>query len=65
MEERQSLGLHANAGTRAQEGTCPGLAPLAGRTVQVLFRGPRLKAGIDVGPAHATVSPVTGRMTYR
>ncbi|KAG1658835.1 hypothetical protein FOA52_008260 [Chlamydomonas sp. UWO 241] len=31
----------------------------------VLFRGPRLKIGIDVGHVQADVSPVTGRMTYR
>ncbi|KAG1676528.1 hypothetical protein FOA52_000071 [Chlamydomonas sp. UWO 241] len=32
---------------------------------RVLFRGPRLKVGIDEGPVQADVSPVTGRMTYR
>ncbi|KAG1657236.1 hypothetical protein FOA52_000439 [Chlamydomonas sp. UWO 241] len=37
-------------------------APRVGR---VLFRGPRLKIGIDVGQVQADVSPVTGRMTYR
>ena len=31
----------------------------------VVFRGPRLKIGIDVGECHSEVSPVTGRMTYR
>ncbi|KAG1677569.1 hypothetical protein FOA52_014467 [Chlamydomonas sp. UWO 241] len=31
----------------------------------VLFRGPRLKIGIDVGRVQADVSPVTGRMAYR
>ncbi|KAG1664272.1 hypothetical protein FOA52_009774 [Chlamydomonas sp. UWO 241] len=31
----------------------------------VLFRGPRLKIGIDVGHVQADVSPVTGRMSYR
>ncbi|KAG1660556.1 hypothetical protein FOA52_002000 [Chlamydomonas sp. UWO 241] len=37
-------------------------APMVGR---VLFRGPRVKIGIDVGQVQADVSPVTGRMTYR
>ncbi len=37
----------------------------AGTRLQVLFRGPRLKAGVDLGHVHATVNPVTGRMTYR
>ncbi|KAG1668573.1 hypothetical protein FOA52_007307 [Chlamydomonas sp. UWO 241] len=32
---------------------------------RVLFRGPRLKVGIDEGMVQADVSPVTGRMTYR
>ncbi|KAG1660713.1 hypothetical protein FOA52_014333 [Chlamydomonas sp. UWO 241] len=32
---------------------------------RVLFRGPRIKIGIDVGKVQADVSPVTGRMTYR
>ncbi|KAG1668893.1 hypothetical protein FOA52_016062 [Chlamydomonas sp. UWO 241] len=36
--------------------------PCAGH---VLFRGPRIKVGIDVGQVQADVSPVTGRMTYR
>ncbi|GFH07853.1 guanylate cyclase domain-containing protein, partial [Haematococcus lacustris] len=33
--------------------------------MSVLFRGPRLKVGVDVGRIHADVNPVTGRMTYR
>ncbi|KAG1669976.1 hypothetical protein FOA52_016237 [Chlamydomonas sp. UWO 241] len=32
---------------------------------RVLFRGPRLKVGIDIGKVQADVSPVSGRMTYR
>ncbi|KAG1651095.1 hypothetical protein FOA52_009209, partial [Chlamydomonas sp. UWO 241] len=34
-------------------------------TAGVLFRGPRVKVGIDMGQVQADVSPVTGRMTYR
>lgn len=32
---------------------------------RVLFRGPRLKVGVDVGRVHADVNPVTGRMQVR
>ncbi len=32
---------------------------------QVLFRGLRLKVGIDVGSALASINPCTGRMAYR
>ncbi|GFH33206.1 hypothetical protein HaLaN_32541, partial [Haematococcus lacustris] len=32
---------------------------------RLLFRGPRLKVGVDVGRVHADINPVTGRMTYR
>ncbi|KAG1659792.1 hypothetical protein FOA52_015893 [Chlamydomonas sp. UWO 241] len=39
-----------------------GSTPLHSR---VLFRGPRIKIGIDVGKVQADASPVTGRMTYR
>ncbi|KAG1660559.1 hypothetical protein FOA52_002003 [Chlamydomonas sp. UWO 241] len=42
-----------------------GQGATAPRVGHVLFRGPRLKIGIDVGQAQADVSPVTGRMTYR
>ncbi len=31
----------------------------------VLFRGLRLKVGIDVGHVHASINPMTGRITYR
>jgi hypothetical protein len=34
-------------------------------TRRALFRGPRIKIGIDVGKVQADVSPVTGRMVYR
>ncbi|KAG1678413.1 hypothetical protein FOA52_015180 [Chlamydomonas sp. UWO 241] len=32
---------------------------------RLLFRGPRIKIGIDMGQVQADVSPVSGRMTYR
>ncbi len=32
---------------------------------QLLFRGLRLKVGIDHGEVHASVNPSTGRMCYR
>ncbi|KAJ9532988.1 hypothetical protein QJQ45_018070, partial [Haematococcus lacustris] len=37
----------------------------AHRAKRLLFRGPRLKVGVDVGRVHADINPVTGRMTYR
>ncbi len=37
----------------------------AGTTCNTLFRGLRLKIGIDVGRVHANVNHVTGRMAYR
>ncbi|KAG1667642.1 hypothetical protein FOA52_004669 [Chlamydomonas sp. UWO 241] len=39
--------------------------PTSPHTSRVLFRGPRIKIGIDVGKVQAEISPVTGRMTYR
>ncbi|KAG1658640.1 hypothetical protein FOA52_006402 [Chlamydomonas sp. UWO 241] len=50
--------VHApdTGGTFSENGT-----PRAGR---VLFRGPRVKVGIDVGQVQGDVSPVTGRMTH-
>jgi class 3 adenylate cyclase len=30
----------------------------------LLFRGPRLRCGIDVGPAHGVVDSFSGRMEY-
>ncbi len=30
-----------------------------------VFRGPRLKTGIDIGPVVAQLHTITGRMTYR
>ncbi|KAL6750703.1 nucleotide cyclase [Haematococcus lacustris] len=41
------------------------LLPSTNEVMSVLFRGPRLKVGVDVGRVHADVNPVTGRMTYR
>ncbi|KAJ9514245.1 hypothetical protein QJQ45_012245 [Haematococcus lacustris] len=41
------------------------LLPARNEVMSVLFRGPRLKVGVDVGRIHADVNPVTGRMTYR
>ncbi|KAG1662670.1 hypothetical protein FOA52_014596 [Chlamydomonas sp. UWO 241] len=38
-----------------------GTTPLHRR---VLFRGPRIKIGIDVGEVQADVAPLTGRMSY-
>ncbi|KAG1668809.1 hypothetical protein FOA52_004903 [Chlamydomonas sp. UWO 241] len=32
---------------------------------RVLFRGPRIKIGIDVGKVQADVAPLTGRMSYQ
>ncbi|KAG1669680.1 hypothetical protein FOA52_002064 [Chlamydomonas sp. UWO 241] len=43
----------------------PAGQPRGSHAANVLFRGPRLKIGIDVGLVEADVSPVTGRMTYR
>lgn len=42
-------------------------ASLADRGIdaQVLFRGPRLKIGIDCGHIVGDISPATGRVTYR
>ncbi|KAG1678409.1 hypothetical protein FOA52_015176 [Chlamydomonas sp. UWO 241] len=39
-----------------------GSTPLQSR---LLFRGPRIKIGVDMGKVQADVSPVSGRMTYR
>ncbi len=37
----------------------------AGPAAHLLFRGPRVKIGVDLGPVHAAINPVTGRMAYR
>mmetsp|Transcript_28764 Transcript_28764/g.85064 ORF Transcript_28764/g.85064 Transcript_28764/m.85064 type:complete len:1264 (-) Transcript_28764:2219-6010(-) len=44
--------------------TAEQLAPMAMQH-SMLFRGPRVKIGVDCGQVLADVSPVTGRMTYR
>ncbi|KAJ9509342.1 hypothetical protein QJQ45_001777 [Haematococcus lacustris] len=59
--------------------SCDGLTELAGRATpsassgrvyqlqvhKLLFRGLRVKVGIDYGPVHADLHAVTGRVTYR
>ncbi|KAJ9533873.1 hypothetical protein QJQ45_026962 [Haematococcus lacustris] len=58
----------SNAASLRSEGTGPGpckLLPVTAEVMSVLFRGPRLKVGVDVGRVHADINPVTARMTYR
>ncbi|KAL6754416.1 hypothetical protein V8C86DRAFT_354545 [Haematococcus lacustris] len=58
----------SKAASLRSEGTGPGpckLLPVTAEVMSVLFRGPRLKVGVDVGRVHADINPVTARMTYR
>ncbi|KAL6754411.1 nucleotide cyclase [Haematococcus lacustris] len=58
----------SKAASLRSEGTGPGpckLLPVTAEVMSVLFRGPRLKVGVDVGRVHADINPMTARMTYR